>query len=82
MKGSERTEQPTDSRRSKEERRKKRSQRATADRNQIQRKLAAGTGSLQQIIHRTPDQAAGEPPEQATRLQVQQIRLTSQLRTL
>lgn len=31
---------------------------------------------MQQIIHRTPDQAAGEPPEQATRLQVQQIRLT------
>lgn len=50
-------------RQQKKQRRKKRSQRATADRNQIQRKLAAGTGSLQQIIHRPPDQAAGEPPE-------------------
>ena len=61
MRGSESTEKPTDSRR--KQRRKKRSQRATADRNQIQRKLAAGTGSLQQIIHRPPDQAAGEPLE-------------------
>lgn len=81
MRGSESTEKPTDSRRSKG-RRKTRELQQTADRNQIQRKLAAGTGSLQQIIHRPPDQAAGEPPEQATRLQVQQIRLTSQLRTL
>ena len=36
---------------------------------------------MQRIIHRPPEQVAGEPPEQATRLQVQQIRLTSQLRT-
>ena len=80
MKGSESTREAN--RQQKKQRRKKRSQRATADRNQIQRKLAAVTGSLQQIIHRPPDQAAGEPPEQATRSQVQQIRLTSQLRTL
>ena len=32
--------------------------------------------------HRPSDQAAGEPPEQATRSPEQQIRLTSQLRTL
>lgn len=37
---------------------------------------------MQQIIHRPPDQAAGEPPEQPTRSPEQQIRLTSQLRTL
>ena len=81
MRGSESTEKPTDSRRSKG-RREARELQQTADRNQIQRKLVSGTESLQQIIHRPPDQAAGEPPEQPTRSQVQKIRLTSQLRTL
>ena len=61
MRGSERTEKPTDSRRSKEERREARELQQTGTRYKE---------SLQQIIHRPPDQAAGEPPEQATRSQV------------
>lgn len=48
MRGSESTEKPTDSRRSKG-RREARELQQTADRNQIQRKLAAGTESLQRI---------------------------------
>ena len=54
MRGSERTEKPTDSRRSKG-RRKTRELQQTADRNQIQTLFVAGTESLQQIIHRPPD---------------------------
>lgn len=69
MRGSESTEKPTDSRRSKG-RRETRELQQTADRNQIQTLFVAGTESLQQITHRPPEQAAGEPTEQVTRSQV------------
>jgi len=79
LRGSESTEKPTDSRKSKEERREARELQQTGTRykerlEQVQRACSrshTGHRNRQQESHRS------SPPEQ-----VQQIRLTPQLRTL
>lgn len=86
MRGSERTEKPTDSRRSKEERReakKKEEKPESYSRPEPDIKKACSRYRELAADHTQATRSGSRrEPEQVTRSQVQQIRLDSQLRTL